>query len=236
MDTHSEPLPNIPFESAHTEAGTPTNEVVGNGAKHRTSKTCTSDEIIKSPKRKVGRPRIHKNHAAAQRAYRQRQKVKAARALRQAGQLKVVPLHLRQANELVAQLHRHHKPIRVAKFSIGASKDGKLVGAAICMRPACPAHDNGKTLEVCRLVTDGTDNACSLLYSTCAKIAKLMGYEKIQTYILDREPGDSLKATGWTLEATGCGGTPQGKRTNRPNGHEVTPITFETKQRWARLL
>jgi hypothetical protein len=241
MENQSDSLPNIPFASAHTTIGTPTNEVVGNAAKHGTSKTifnpCMSDKMIKSPiKRKVGRPRIHKNHAAAQRAYRRRQKINAARAIRQAGQLKVVPLHLRQANELVAQLHRHHKPIRVAKFSIGASKEGKLVGAAICMRPACRSLDDGKTIEVCRLVTDGTDNACSLLYATCAKIAKLMGYEKAQTYILDTEPGTSLKATGWVLEKTGCGGKPQGKRTNRPNEHEVTPVTFTTKQRWAKLL
>jgi hypothetical protein len=240
MDTHSESLPNIAFESAQTGNGTPTNEVVGNAANRGTSKTifnpCMSDEIINSPKRKVGRPRIHKDHAAAQRAYRLSQKVKAARALRQVGKLKVVPLHLRQANELVAQLHGHHKPIRVAKFSVGASKEGKLVGAAICMRPACISLDDGLTLEVCRLVTDGTDNACSLLYSACTRIAKEMGYQKIQTYILDTEPGTSLKATGWVLEKTGCGGKPQGNRTNRPNGHEVSAITFAKKQRWARLL
>lgn len=192
MDNYSDSLPNIMFERAQTEGGTPTNEVVGDAAKHGTAQTT--------------------------------------------GKLKVVPLHLRQANELVDKLHRHHKSIRVAKFSIGASIDGKLVGAAICMRPACRALDDGRTIEVCRLVTDGTANACSLLYSTCAKIAKLMGYAKIQTYILDSEPGTSLKATGWVCEKKGCGGTPQGKRTNRPNGHTVTAITYSTKQRWAKLL
>jgi hypothetical protein len=193
-------------------------------------------KLIKSPKGKVGRPKIHKDHAAAQRAYRKRVEVKAARAIRQAAKLTVVPLHLRQANELVDQLHRHHKPIRVAKFSIGCSKEGKLVGAAICMRPACMALDDGLTLEVCRLVTNGTDNVCSLLYSACTRIAKTMGYRKIQTYILETEPGTSLRAAGWVLEKTGCGGTPQGKRTNRPNGHEITPITFMKKQRWGKLL
>lgn len=155
---------------------------------------------------------------------------------RKVGQLTVIPLHLWQANELVALLHRHSKPIRVHKFSIGASKDGRLCGAAICMRPACRALDDGLTLEVCRLVTDGTDNACSLLYAACTRIAKNMGFRKIQSYILDSEPGTSLKASGWVCEKTGCGGTPQGKRTNRPNGHEVSPITFATKQRWAKLL
>src|ERR1035438_7333742 len=106
-----------------------------------------SDSIIKSlPKRKVGRPRIRKNHADAQRAYRQKQKIKAARAIRQAGQLKVVPLDQLKANELVAQWHRHHKPLRVTKLNIGASKDGKLVGAAMCMRPACHSLEDGLTL------------------------------------------------------------------------------------------
>lgn len=222
MDSNSESLPNIAFEPAQAGSGTPTNEVVGNAAKHGTSEThvsplcesgtCLSDETPSSSR------------------------MKAAYALRQGGKLKVVPLHLRQANELVAKLHRHHKPIRVAKFSIGVSKNGELVGAAICMRPACRALDDGKTIEVCRLATDGTFNACSLLYSTCARIAKLMGFSKAQTYLLDSEPGTSLKAAGWVLEKTGCGGTAQGKRTNRPNGHEVTPVTFVKKQRWAKLL
>jgi len=150
--------------------------------------------------------------------------------------MRVVPLHLHQANELVARLHRHHKPIRVAKFSIGAEENGVLVGAIMCMRPACRHLDDGKTLEVCRLATDGTPNACSLLYGAASRIAKEMGYAKIQTYILDTEPGTSLKATGWVLEKTGCGGTPQGNRTNRPNGHEITAVTTMTKQRWAKLL
>lgn len=195
--------------------------------------TTVGDEIIKS--RGVGRPRIHKDHAAAQRAYRQRQKIKAARAARQAAKLKIVPLHLWQANELVASMHRHHKPIRVHKFSIGCSKDGVLIGAAICMRPACRSLDDGTTIEVARMATDGSDNACSMLYAACANTARAMGFHRIQTYILDSEPGTSLRAAGWTLEKTGCGGTPQGKRTNRPNGHEITPVTFMTKSRWAKV-
>lgn len=150
--------------------------------------------------------------------------------------LRVVPLHLRQANDLVAKMHRHHKPLRIAKFSIGLESNDILVAAAICMRPCCRALDDGKTLEVARLVSDGSKNACSKLYSACARIAKEMGYEKIQTYILDSEAGTSLRASGWALEATGCGGTPQGKRTKRPNGHEATMVTLESKQRWAKKL
>jgi hypothetical protein len=221
MDSNSESLSHTACDPAQTESGTPTNEVVGN-AKLGTSEThvnplCESGTSLSDETPSSSR-------------------MKAAYALRQGGKLKVVPLHLWQANAVVSALHRHHSPIRVHKFSIGATLDGKLVGAAICMRPACRALDDGLTIEVCRLATDGTFNACSLLYSTCAKIARLMGYRRIQSYILDSEPGTSLKAAGWVLEKTGCGGTPQGKRTNRPNGHEVSPVTFMTKQRWAKLL
>jgi hypothetical protein len=156
--------------------------------------------------------------------------------------LTVVPLHHKQANEFVAKLHRHHKPIRVTKFSIGASIDGKMVGVAMCMRPACRALDDGRTIEVCRVAAiafeddDDARNACSFLYGACARIARDMGYSKIMTYLLDTEPGMSVRGAGWTLEKKGCGGKPQGLRKNRPNGHKLTPVTLMTKQRWARLL
>ena len=123
----------------------------------------------------------------------------------------------------------------MAKFSIGVELDRKLVGAAICMRPANRTLDDGKTLEVCRVATDGTENACSKLYGACARIAADMGYRKIQTYILESKPGTSLKASGWKLEKTGCGGTPQGKRTDRPNGHATTEVTHMKKSRWAKI-
>ena len=156
--------------------------------------------------------------------------------------MRIVPLHLRQANELVAKWHRHHKPIKVAKFSIGAVDDnGELVGAAICMRPATQALDDGKTLEVCRLVTRDADDVrkssvCSILYGACARVASEMGYEKIQTYILDEEPGTSLRGAGWKLEKTGCGGTPRATRRGKDVSDIWDATTLKTKQRWAKIL
>jgi len=44
--------------------------------------------------------------------------------------MRIVPLSLAHANMLVAKWHRHHKPLRVAKFAIGCESDGVLVGAA----------------------------------------------------------------------------------------------------------
>ena len=115
--------------------------------------------------------------------------------------LKVVPLWTSEANRLVRQWHRHHRPLSLGYlFSIGAALDGKMVGAAIVGRPTTNHIDFHEVCEVRRLVTDGTQNACSLLYSACARAAKAMGYLRIITYILDSEPGVSLKASGWSLD------------------------------------
>src|SRR5215475_12718591 len=99
-------------------------------------------------------------------------------------QLKVVPLTLKQANAFVIAFHRHHKPVVGHRFSIGAEKDGALVGACIVGRPVARELAQYQIAEVTRLVTDGTQNACSLLYSAAARAAQAMGFKKIQTYII----------------------------------------------------
>ena len=75
--------------------------------------------------------------------------------------LSLMPISLRIANDFVEQLHRHHHPTAGHKFSIGAEKDGKLVGVIICGRPVSRFLDDGYTLENNRVCTDGTKNACS---------------------------------------------------------------------------
>lgn len=118
----------------------------------------------------------------------------------------VVPVSLKQANDYVETYHRHHLKTQGHKFSIGVEDNGKLVGVCIVGRPVSRHLDDGKTLEVTRLCTDGTYNACSILYSRSAKIAKDMGYSKIITYILQSESGSSLKASGWVCDGEAGGG------------------------------
>lgn len=115
--------------------------------------------------------------------------------------LKAVPLELKEANDFVAELHRHHDPVRRDKFRIGCTLGGKLVGVVQVGRPVSRALADGETLEVVRLCTDGTKNACSFLYSAAARVARELGYKKIITYILESESGTSLYASGWTKEA-----------------------------------
>lgn len=129
--------------------------------------------------------------------------------------LVLTPVSLAEANAFVAKHHRHHKPVAGHKFSIGCTLDGQLVGVAIVGRPVSRYLDNGATLEVNRLCTDGTKNACSMLYSAAWRAARAMGYRKIVTYTLDTENGASLRAAGWN-----CAGLAGGKRwtgTRRPD-------------------
>lgn len=143
------------------------------------------------------------------------------------------PLHLREANEYVERLHRHHRKVQTHKFSIGAYDGDRLVGVVIVGRPVSPALEDGVTAEVNRLCTDGTPNACSFLYAAAAQAAKAMGYTSILTYILDSEPGTTLKAAGWISEGQAGGGSwdrPKcGRR--RVDKHPTTP-----KTRWRRWL
>lgn len=142
--------------------------------------------------------------------------------------LKIRPCSLKVANEYVKEFHRHHKPTAGHKFSIACYDDDKLVGVAICGRPVSRHLDNGLTLEINRLCTDGTYNACSKLYGACKRIAKEMGYDKIITYILESENGASLKASGYICEGCAGGTVWTGQRSGRDNG-----VPKELKTRWS---
>jgi hypothetical protein len=121
--------------------------------------------------------------------------------------LRLVHVELEEANKFVDSLHRHHKRVVGHKFSLGAVIGGKLVGVAIVGRPVARHRDDGLTLEVTRLCTDGTNNACSFLYGSAARAAFALGYEKIGTYTLKDESGASLRASGWKLIGERGGGS-----------------------------
>ena len=123
--------------------------------------------------------------------------------------MEIRQITLKRANEFVNQNHRHHGKVQGHKFSIAAYNNNEICGVAIVGHPQGRYSNDGRTLEVVRLCTDGTKNACSLLYGRCARIARDFGYKKIITYILESENGSSLKASGWVLENEKCG---------KPNG------------------
>ena len=145
--------------------------------------------------------------------------------------MRAVPLTRRQASEFVVSLHRHHPPAHGDKYRVGCEVDGRLVGVVQVGRPVARGLDDGKTVEVTRLCTDGTPHVCSFLYGRAARIAREMGYSRIVTYILADESGISLRAAGWHKEADTRG---------HPWDHLSRPRRTQAptcdKQRWARKL
>jgi hypothetical protein len=114
--------------------------------------------------------------------------------------LEVVPVTFRQACAFVAEYHRHHKPPRGHKFSIGiVDESGQLRGVAMVGRPVARAYDDGLTAEVNRTCTDGCPNANSALYSAAWRTAKGMGYRRLITYTQQGESGSSLRGAGWRV-------------------------------------
>ena len=126
--------------------------------------------------------------------------------------LEICPITLKEANAFVEKYHRHHGPTVGHKFSIGCTDGEKIVGVAIVGRPVSRYLDDGWTLEVNRLCTDGTKNVCSMLYAAAWRAAKAMGYKKVVTYILESENGTSRKAAGWKCVGKAGGLRWTGKR------------------------
>lgn len=144
------------------------------------------------------------------------------------GRLRVVPFTLKQANELVTELHRHHKKVHAHRFSIGVQVGDKQVGAAIVGRPVSRNVPQYEVVEAVRVVTDGTPNACSKLYGAVCRIKREMGFTYAITYILSSEDGTSLRAAGWKPIRNSKGG-----KWDRPSRRRDTEAPTDPKVCWA---
>lgn len=144
--------------------------------------------------------------------------------------MNIRPITFKQACEFVSRNHRHHKPTVGCKFCIGLYDADTLVGVAVCGRPVSRHLDDGLTLEINRLCTDGTRNACSMLYGAACRAGKAMGYRRAITYILKSEDGSSLRASNFVCEGEAGGTHWTGKR-NRGQA-----IPYEMKTRYSREL
>jgi hypothetical protein len=137
------------------------------------------------------------------------------------------PIDLREANEFVGRNHRHHKKVIGHKFSLGVAAGDEVVGVAIVGRPVARMLDDGWTLEVTRICTDGTSNACSKLYGAAWKATKALGYKKLITYTLPEEGGASLRGAGWKCVGEAGGGSWNCKSRPRVDMHPL-----QTKFKW----
>ena len=146
--------------------------------------------------------------------------------------LRVRPVSLKTAQSFIKLHHRHHGTPRFHRFSLGAVnvETGQLTSVLVTNRPAARLTPQDKILEVCRVASDGTPNACSILYGAAARAAKAMGFESIQTFTLESEDGASLRASGWTLEDANCGGESWENRRGR------NPTPPGRRKRYAKRL
>lgn len=86
--------------------------------------------------------------------------------------LQIMPCDFKTAQCFVKDHHRHNKPPVGHKFSIACYDGDRLCGVAMVGRPVGRYLDDGLTLEVNRCCTDGTRNACSMLYGAAWRAAK----------------------------------------------------------------
>jgi hypothetical protein len=146
--------------------------------------------------------------------------------------LHVVPCEFSEAVSFVRQHHRHHRPPVGRKFSLAvADESGTVRGVCMVGRPVARGNDDGWTLEVTRLASDGCPNACSCLYSAAWRSAKSLGYRRCITYILDCEPGVTLKAAGWKCLGQRGGGSWNCQSRPRVDKHPTQKkLLFEVTQ------
>jgi hypothetical protein len=143
--------------------------------------------------------------------------------------LALAPITLRQAQAFVVRWHRHSRPVRGAKAAIAATLGARIVGVAIIGRPVSAGIQarGVPTVEITRVATDGTRNACSFLYGAARQLGRALGYRHVVTYTRPDESGASLRAAGFVVA-----GTVPGASWSRPARPRVDYEPWQGKLRW----
>ena len=144
--------------------------------------------------------------------------------------LRLRAIEFREAAAYIDQFHRHHQRPSGWKFgTCVVDDDGNICGVIIVARPVAReiANRHPDTLEVVRCCTDGSKNAASMLYSAAWSAARALGYRRLITYVLESEPGTSLKAVGWK-----CVAKVRGKSWNTPTRQRIDKAPTCDKWRW----
>lgn len=138
------------------------------------------------------------------------------------------PISIKAANRIVREWHRHLDRPQGARFALSAWKDGRLVGVALVGNPIArmTMKNATPTIEVTRVATDGTRNACSFLYARAKRAAQALGWVKVVSKTLPEEGGASLRAVG--AQERGMSKAQQWDRANRHR--DENPM--QPKMRW----
>jgi len=140
------------------------------------------------------------------------------------------PCTITDAKAYCLEHHRHLPRVQGGLWAVACEDgNGTLRGVAIASRPLARVWADKRIVEITRCATDGSRNACSLLYGACARAARDLGYAGATTTILASEPGTSLRAAGWV-----CSGRCGGAQWNVPSrGRQLRlGVMAESKTRW----
>lgn len=144
--------------------------------------------------------------------------------------LSVEPITVKAAQNFCAEHHRHLPRVQGGLFAAAVVAGGEVRGVAIAGHPARVWMGTGR-LAILRVATDGTRNACSMLYSALCAAGKALGYTEAWTYTLPDEPGTSLRAAGFEFQ-----GFTDGGEHDRPSRRRAPAVRPEPKKRWRRVL
>lgn len=143
--------------------------------------------------------------------------------------MKVRRVGIETAREGVARVHRHLDPPPRALVAFEVIADGWPVGWATVGRPVSRVLQARGWVEVTRVATDGTRNACSMLYGAAARWAWAEG-RPVLTYTLPVEGGASLRGAGWVTRGVTRERNPA-DWSSRPRRHSVA-FAGAPKVRW----
>lgn len=141
--------------------------------------------------------------------------------------LTIVPCDIKDARAYVQQHHRHRDAPPGAKFAVACALGDLVVGVAIAGLPIARPLNDGWTIEITRCCTDGSRNACSILYRACVRSALSLGFRRVITYSLQSESGASLRAAGFRVVAD-----VRGRQWDCPSRPRPTIDEPQDKLRW----
>lgn len=142
---------------------------------------------------------------------------------------------VKDATRWCVTVHRHlRRELAGARFAVSVvNSKGERCGVAIVTSGPRIWEGTGRC-NIARVGTDGTKNACSMLYAAICRAALALGYYEAWTYTLPSEPGTSLRAAGFEDMGMTRGGEhdrPNLSNRRRPRAEQPIP-----KRRWRRVL
>ncbi len=141
--------------------------------------------------------------------------------------LALQPISYPEACEFIRRHHRHHLPPQGWRFGLAVNDGERVVGVVTVGRPVARHLDDTYTLECTRCCADGTPHVASKLYAAAWRATRALGYRRLITYTLQREPGTSLRAAGWRVV-----GEVKGQSWHRARRPRVDKHPLEDKLLW----